>query len=165
MPKLIDPHASCRLRRMTTPTNPNLREYHIGAQSTSVFGRVLVSARQHHFVIDGPVQNDCPGEAITPAESFLAGVAGCCVELMHVIARDQGAPLQHADVKIYGMIDRDRQERSDITLFNQVRISIALTGVTQAQGEEVVAGFRRRCPLYGTVAAATKAVSVELNVG
>lgn len=145
------------------PANPNLREYEVRARSTDIFGRVLVSARNHQFVIDGPVQNDCPGEAITPAESFLAGVAGCCVELMHVIARDEKAPLQKAQVRIYGAIDRERQASTEITIFNSVLIEIELAGVAPSQGESIVAGFRRRCPLYGTMATAVKDVVVKVK--
>ena len=59
-----------------TTTNSNIREYDVRARSTDIFGRVLCSARNHQFVIDGPVQNDCPGEAITPAESFSRGWQG-----------------------------------------------------------------------------------------
>ncbi len=64
-----------------------MAKYDVQALSTDIFGRVLCSARNHHFVVDGPVQNGCPGEAITPAEMFLGGVAACGVELMQVIAR------------------------------------------------------------------------------
>ena len=147
---------------MTVP-NPNLREYEVRARSTDIFGRVLCSARNHQFVIDGPVQNDCPGEALTPAESFLSGVAGCCIELMHVIARDEKAPLTKAHVTIYGAIDRDRQASKEVTLFNSVRLDIELHGISKEQGESIVAGFKRRCPLYGTVATATKETVVTVK--
>ena len=60
------------------------------ARSTDTFGRVLLSARDQHFVVDGPVQNGCPGEAVTPGEIFLAGVAACGVELVQVFAREIG---------------------------------------------------------------------------
>ena len=59
----------------------DIREYEAGANSTDVFGRVLCTARNHHFIVDGPLQNGCPGEEVTPAEIFLAGVAACGVEL------------------------------------------------------------------------------------
>ena len=81
---------------MTTPAT-TLREYDVRARSTDIFGRVLCSARDHHFIVDGPIQNDCPGEAVTPAEVFLSAVAACGVELLHVIARDQNAPLDACD--------------------------------------------------------------------
>ena len=51
----------------------NVREYSLHAASTETFGRVLTSTRNHHFIVDGPVQNGCPGEALTPVELFLAG--------------------------------------------------------------------------------------------
>ena len=72
---------------MTTPP-PAPRHYEVRASSAPTFGRVLCSARNHHFVVDGPVQNGCPGEALTPPELFLSAVAACGVELLHVIARD-----------------------------------------------------------------------------
>jgi hypothetical protein len=34
----------------------DLREYEAKAASMDTFGRVLCSARNHHFVVDGPVQ-------------------------------------------------------------------------------------------------------------
>jgi uncharacterized OsmC-like protein len=146
-------------------TSPNVRTYDVAARSTDIFGRVLCSARDHHFIVDGPVQNNCPGEEITPAESFLSGVAACGVELMHVIARDQQVPLERASVEIHGIVDRDNPPRPDLTLFNAVRLNVTLWGVTLAQATGVVDGFKKRCPLYGTVAAATPDVKVNVAVG
>src|ERR687887_2700453 len=101
-----------------------LREYRVDGRSTDVFGRVLCSARDHHFIVDGPVQNGCPGEELTPPELFLSAVASCGVELMHVIAREQGVPLERVAVRIRGVVDRARQPRADVTLFNSVRLDV-----------------------------------------
>ena len=76
------------------------RSYNVQARSTDTFGRVFCSARHHHFVVDGPVQNGCPGEAIGPAELFLAGIGACGVELVQVIAREQQLPLATVNVEI-----------------------------------------------------------------
>ncbi len=65
-------------------TQAEVRHYQTNARSTETFGRVLVSARDQHLIVDGPVSNGCPGEAITPAELFLSGVAACGVELIQV---------------------------------------------------------------------------------
>ena len=70
----------------------DVREYSVQAASTDTFGRVLTSSRNHHFIVDGPVQNGCPGEAITPAELFLAGVACCGVELVQVLGQVKSHP-------------------------------------------------------------------------
>src|SRR5215469_9329924 len=56
--------------RMTAPSQ--VSDYNVTARSTDVFGRVLCGVRDHHFVIDGPVQNGAPGEEVTPVEVFLS---------------------------------------------------------------------------------------------
>jgi len=148
---------------MTAPST--LREYDIAARSTDIFGRVLCTARTHHFIVDGPIQNNCPGEAVTPAEVFLSGVAACGVELMHVIAKDQNVPLERVAATIHGVVDRANQARPNVTTFNSVRVDFTLWGVTHAQAGALVEGFQGRCPLFGTVKVATPDVQVHFTVG
>jgi len=148
-----------------TASPPTIREYDARATTTRTFGRVLAGARDHHIVVDGPVQNGCLGEAITPAEMFLAAVASCGAELVEVIAREEGVPLGTVDVAITGWVDRSNQPRADVTTFNKVHLDVTLTGVDEPRGRALVDGFRRRCPLYGTVAAASGEVTVSVRVG
>jgi uncharacterized OsmC-like protein len=122
----------------------DIRRYEVQARSTDTFGRVLCGCRNHHFVADGPVQNGCPGEAVTPAELFLSGVAACGVELVQVIAKERGVPLEAARVAITGEMDRANPVRPDVALFNTVRLRFDLTGVTPEQGRELVAAFKGR---------------------
>ncbi len=128
---------------MTAPA-PTLRAYDVAARSTDVFGRVLCNARDHHFVVDGPVQNGCPGEEITPVEQFLTSIAACGVELVHVIARDTNVPLDRVAVRIHGEIDRAKQARTDVTTLNSVRLEFTLWGTDGAQAGSLVEGFKRR---------------------
>lgn len=121
-----------------------MRGYKLHARSTDTFGRVACNTRNHHFIVDGPVQNGCPGEAITPAELFLSGIAACGVELMQVIAKDQQLPLRAIEVDIEGGLDRSNPVRRDVTVFNKVRLDFRLKGVTQAQGAELVEQFKGR---------------------
>ncbi len=122
----------------------NVRRYSVRAGSTETFGRVLCSARTQHFVVDGPVQNGCPGEALSPAELFLAGVASCGVELVQVIAAEQNVPLQAVSATIEGIQDRDQPVRPDVSLFNQVRLAFHLRGPTEEQGTQLIEAFKRR---------------------
>jgi len=149
---------------MTAPAS-TIRDYDISARSTDIFGRVLLSARDHHFIIDGPVQNQCPGEELTPSEVFLSGVAGCGVELIHVIAKEQNIPLQRVELKIHGEIDKANQPRPGVTTFNSVRLDFRLWGVDHSQAKSLVDGFKGRCPLYGTVSVAVPDVKVNFQVG
>jgi uncharacterized OsmC-like protein len=102
----------------------DLREYRVHARSTDTFGRVLASARQQHLVLDGPIENSCPGEAITPGEMFLAGVACCGVELIQVLARDRELSLRGVTASIHGVVDRGHPVRPDLTLFNSVHLEL-----------------------------------------
>jgi uncharacterized OsmC-like protein len=121
-----------------------IREYEIRARSTDVFGRVMCSARDHHFIVDGPVQNGCPGEEVTPPELFLSAVAACGVELVHVIARDQSVPITRVGLTVTGTVDRGNQPRTDVTLFNTVRLRFTVGGTDAAQAAALVEGFKRR---------------------
>ena len=125
-------------------TTPDQRRYQVAAASTDTFGRVLCSARNHHFVADGPVQNGCPGEELTPPEVFLSAVASCGVELVQVIARDTDVQIGPVNVNIHGVVDRSRQARTDVTLFNSVRLDFTITGTDGASAAALVEGFKKR---------------------
>jgi uncharacterized OsmC-like protein len=120
------------------------RRYDIAARSTDTFGRVLWSCRNQHFVADGPVQNGCPGEAVTPAELFLAGIATCGVELVQVLAKDAGVAIGDVSAAVEGVLDPARPVRDDVRVFNSVRIRFELAGVDTAAARELVEGFKRR---------------------
>jgi uncharacterized OsmC-like protein len=129
---------------MTTPAPSAVRHVEVRAESAPTFGRVLCSARTQHFVVDGPAQNGCPGEALTPPEIFLSGVASCGVELIHVLARDGGMPLERVAVTVNGTIDRSRQPRADVTVFTAVHLRFVLSGTDGAAAAALVEGFKRR---------------------
>ena len=126
-----------------TPALP-VREFAVQGRSTDVFGRVLCTARHHHFVVDGPAYNNCPGEEVTPPEVFLAGVASCGVELVQVIAREQGVPVGAVSLSVQGTVDRNRQPRTDVTVFNALRLDFTVGGTDAATAAALVEGFRRR---------------------
>jgi uncharacterized OsmC-like protein len=119
-------------------------EFAAQAVSTDTFGRVLCSARNHHFVVDGRAQIGCPGEAVNPGELFLSGVAACGVELVQVLAKSKAVPLQGIAVDIRGTMDRSRPVRSDVSLFNSVRLQLRMKGVTEQQGRQLVEAFKGR---------------------
>ena len=144
---------------MTRPAE--VRRYQCQARSTDTFGRVLVAARDQHLVVDGPVQNKCPGEAITPGEMLLAAVASCAVELIQVLARQLEMPLRSVSADINAVQDPGAPVYPDVNVFNTVSLRLELAGVDDAQAEELVGRFKRRCPIYGTVSKATPDVRVS----
>jgi uncharacterized OsmC-like protein len=128
---------------MTAPASP-LREYTVGAKSTDVFGRVQCNARNHHFVVDGPVQNGCPGEEITPPELLLSSVAACGVELVQVIAKEQSKAIGLVEVSVHGLLDRSNQTRPNLTVYNKVHFKFTVHGTDGATAAQLVEAFKRR---------------------
>ena len=45
---------------------------------------------------------------------------------------------------IEGAIDRSNPVRSDLSVFNSVQLRFMLTGVSQAQGEDLITRFKSR---------------------
>jgi len=125
-------------------TQGEVRNYAVNARSTDTHGRVLCNVRNHHFVIDGPVQNGCPGEEVTPAELFLSGIAACGVELLQSFAKADQVPLRGVSVEIDGTLDRGNPVRSDLSVLNSVHLRFSLRGVTETQGAALIQRFKNR---------------------
>ncbi len=121
-----------------------VRQYTVSASSTDTLGRVLCSARNHHVIVDGPEQNGCPGEEITPVELFLQAVAACGVELVQMIAKDEHLSLKKVAVEISSMQDRSRPVRPDVSLLNSVQVKFRLRGVSRQEGERLIGAFKQR---------------------
>ena len=121
-----------------------VRSYEVDARSTDVFGRVLWTCRDQHFVADGPVHNGCPGEAVTPAELFLAGIASCGIELVQVLARAEGTVVGAVRARIAGEIDPENPVREDVTLFTSVRLELEVENVGEDEAQRLVEQFKRR---------------------
>lgn len=122
----------------------DIRRYSVAASSTETFGRVQCTARQHEFLIDGPVQNGCPGEELTPPEAFLAGVAACGVELIQVLGRQNGHENISVSAALYATLDRANPVRADYTVFNSVRMSIEISGTSSEIAFELAEQFKKK---------------------
>ena len=122
----------------------DIRTYDVAARSTDVFGRVLCTARDHHFIVDGPVQNGCPGEEVTPAELFLASVAACGVELIQVLAKQNAVEVRGLKANVHGMMDRSNPIRTDHSVFNSVRVELEFEGTDYQKAFELAEQFKKR---------------------
>lgn len=111
----------------------------VQSRSIGVPGRSLNTARNHHFVIDEPGYAGGPGEEITPAEAFLAGVSGCAVLLTEAYARGQGLPLARAEVDIEGIRRLDAPQD-----FQRVEMRFRLYGVGDEDARRLVEAYQAR---------------------
>jgi hypothetical protein len=75
---------------------------------------------------------------------FLSAVAACGAELVQVIARDTSVKIGPVSVAIHGIVDRSRQARPDVTVFNSVQLDFTVHGTDGASAATLVEGFKRR---------------------
>src|SRR5260370_40170985 len=102
-------------------------------------GRAVKQVRNHQLVIDEPTPLGGPGEQITPAEAFLAGVSACGVLLLQGRARDTGVRLDQVEATIEGV-----RHRSDTSVFQRIDMRFRLSGPSQAEAIELVEHYKRR---------------------
>ena len=131
--------------------------YTVHSYSTGTPGRAICNARTHHFVSD-----DVGGDAVGAAELFLSGVSACAVNMVERLARQDHIPLQWMDVRVEAYRDPD-QSPGDLTVFDAIRVYFEMWGITPEHAEGLVETWKRRCPLYGSVATATEDTAVTLT--
>lgn len=109
------------------------------SHSTGVPGRCLNAARSNHFVIDEPAYLGGPGEAPSPAETFLAGVSSCGVLLVEKFAREEGVPTRAIACRIEGVRTKDKPAD-----FREVRVRFEIAGCDAAKASHLVERYKSR---------------------
>lgn len=137
-----------------------IKTYTARTYSTKTYGRAICSSRHHHFIADDVTVN----EAVTAGEYFLAGVTACAVNMIGRVAKEEAAiSFEWLEVKIEGTYDRNKTTNG-VTLFQAVTMWFEFVGINEEQAQVLVAVYKARCPLYGTIATATPEVSIEVSV-
>ena len=110
----------------------------VRSTSTATPGRSINQVRSHEFVIDEPTHLGGPGEEITPADAFLAGVSSCGVLLVQGRARQTNIPLERIEVGLEA-----RRHPSDTSVFLGIDMAFRLTGPSREQAVELVEHYQR----------------------
>src|SRR3989475_11863568 len=95
--------------------NDDLVVNRVHSASTATPGRSINRVRDRQLVIDEPTHLGGPGEEVTPADAFLAGVSACGVLLVQGRARDTAVRLEN----IEGNLEPVRH-RSDTSGFQRI---------------------------------------------
>jgi uncharacterized OsmC-like protein len=109
----------------------------VRSSTTETPGRSLSRVRSHELVIDEPVHAGGPGEEITPAEAFLAGVSACGVLLVEGKARESKVRLDRLAVDIEAV-----RHRSDTSVFQRIDMVFRFSGPTHTQAVELVKHYQ-----------------------
>jgi len=117
--------------------NEDLVVNRVHSASTATPGRSINQVRDRQLVIDEPTHLGGPGEEVTPADAFLAGVSACGVLLVQGRARDTAVGLKKIDVKLEAV-----RHRSDTSVFQRIDMTFRLAGPTQPQAVELVEHYK-----------------------
>jgi uncharacterized OsmC-like protein len=131
--------------------------YKVHTYSSGTHGRAICNARTHHFVSD-----DVGGDAVGAGELFLSGVSACAVNMVERLAKQDAIPLHWMDVSVEAYRDPAKSP-GEVTIFDAIRVHFEMWGVTTEHAEGLVETWKRRCPLYGSVATATQDTAVTFT--
>lgn len=139
-------------------SNVEYRTFTARSYSCGKPGRAICNSRNHHFIAD-----EFGGDEISAGEYFLSGLTACAVNMLERVAKEIDAPLISIDVQADGTYRRNQGTESR-TLFDTVEIRFQFFGISDDEAELLVATYHKRCPLYGTVAAATPKTKTTIVV-
>jgi uncharacterized OsmC-like protein len=108
----------------------------IASCSSGTIGRARNEVRGVAVVFDSSSRPQ--PDAFTNSEAFLASVSSCGVTLIEMHARETGVPLERMTVTIEGRRPPSQPR------FTAITMAFELTGVSQAQADELVETYRKR---------------------
>jgi putative redox protein len=132
------------------------------SQLSNVAGRAIVTARGHHFIVDSPAPLGGPNEELNPIDVLLGALATCGTFVCETAAQEKGIAVDRIAVSVSGDFDPRGVCGDPVDPSIQaLRIRLSLSGPQQEEAEELANEFRKRCPVYGTLA---KAAPIEMEV-
>lgn len=125
-------------------------------------GRAIVNAKGHHFIVDSPLTLGGPNEEINPIDLMLSSLATHGTFVIERAAREYTLPLKNVSMMVSGSFDPRGVAGETIDPgIQSIRVRLMLDGVTQEQAAILVDAYRSRCPVYATLAKATR---IDLEV-
>jgi uncharacterized OsmC-like protein len=125
------------------------------SQSSGTVGRSHTSAHGVTITLDASRRPQPDG--VTNSEAFLGSVSSCGVTMIETRAQERKIPLRQTQVTIEG------SRNPEIARYLSVQMKFVLSGVSQAEAQELIDFYKGNCPLYGTLAVAAQ-VTLEWSV-
>lgn len=146
----------------TDEFNAHMVTLSVHARLLSSEGRSLISARNHHTVVDAPAPLGGPNEAINPIEMMLSSLASCSVLVCERVALEQHMALNEAVAQVEGSLDPRGVRGEDVDpRIRRIRVKLVLKGPTMDQGDTLIKAIKTRCPVYTTL---ERAASIEFEL-
>jgi uncharacterized OsmC-like protein len=157
---LLGALAACQPVMPPTPQPPVTKvTAKIFVQNSNEFGRVLVSARGNHFLIDSVPPLGHPAEGLNPMEAMLSALATCAIFVHETAASELEMDLTTAEALVQADWDVNglRGEPVDPHV-QEFRVHLTLQGPDAEEAEILESEFTSRCPIYNTLVRAAPIV-------
>lgn len=109
----------------------------VHSTTTVTPGRSVNEIRNHQLVIDEPTHMGGPGEEITPADAFVAGVSACGTLMVQGQARERNIRIDAIDVELEAV-----RHRSDTSVFQRIEMTFRLRGPSRAEAVDLVEYYK-----------------------
>jgi uncharacterized OsmC-like protein len=109
----------------------------VHSSTTPTPGRATNRIRDQELVIDEPTHLGGPGERVTPADAFLAGVSACGVLMVEGQARSKNIRVERVEVELEAV-----RQRSDTSVFQRIEMTFRLPGASRQQAEALVEHYK-----------------------
>jgi uncharacterized OsmC-like protein len=125
-------------------------------------GRAIISAKNHHLVVDSPLSLGGPNEEVNPIDLLLASLASHSAFICEKAAAQYRIPLTSLAVNVWGEFDPHGAAGEPVDpALHSLRISLALTGPSALEIDELIDAIRTRCPIYATLC---RAVPITIEI-
>lgn len=125
-------------------------------------GRAVVTAKSRHFIVDAPLVLGGPNEEVNPVDLLLASLASHALFICEKAAQQMHLPLEGISVTASGDFDPRGVVGEPVDpAIRYIRIRMFFPGLTESQVQEIVEIYKKRCPIYATLAIA---VPIEIQV-
>jgi uncharacterized OsmC-like protein len=127
----------------------------VSSQSVGLKGRGIISAKNHHLVVDSPLALGGPNEELNPIDLLLAALASHGMFVCEKAAQELAIPLKSITITSSGDFD-PRGVTGELVdpRIQTIRIWMMLCGPNPAQAEMLVAALKTRCTIYTTLSRA-----------
>jgi uncharacterized OsmC-like protein len=134
----------------------------VTSRSVGIRGRAIISAKNHHLVVDSPLSLGGPNEEVNPIDLLLASLASHCEFICERAAVQNRIPLTSLAINVWGEFDPHGAAGEPVDpALRSILIRLALTGPSALEIDTLIDAIKTRCTIYTTLC---RAVPITIEV-
>jgi len=116
-------------------------------------GRVLMSARENHWIYDSVPPINGPNEEVNPLDGMLAALIACGMYIYEAVGIEEGIETNNLSATVQGELDGRGVAGAAVNpRVRAFHVTMNVDGPTVEEAAMMTAAFSQRCPIYTTLA-------------